>query len=174
MAIYQLDEHTPQIPDSAWVADSAQVMGQVSLGERSSVWFNTVLRADNEALVIGDETNIQDGSELHCDPGKPLHIGRGVTVGHNVMLHGCTVGDGSLIGIGAVILNEAVIGKNCLVGAGALVTEGKVFPDGSMILGSPAKVVRALTPEQIEGLQRIAQGYVRNAERFRRGLKKIA
>ena len=174
MAIYQLDEHTPQIPDSAWVAESAQVIGRVRLGERSSVWFNTVLRADNEALVIGDETNIQDGTVLHCDPGKPLHIGNGVTVGHNVMLHGCTVGDGSLIGIGAVILNEAVIGKNCLVGAGALVTEGKVFPDGSMILGSPAKVVRALTPEQIEGLQRIAQGYVRNAERFRCGLKKIA
>jgi carbonic anhydrase/acetyltransferase-like protein (isoleucine patch superfamily) len=174
MAIYQLDEHTPQIPDSAWVADSAEVMGKVKLGERASIWFNTVLRADNAELVIGDETNIQDGTVLHCDPGKPLRIGNGVTVGHNVMLHGCTVGDGSLIGIGAVVLNEAVIGKNCLVGAGALVTEGKVFPDGSMILGSPAKAVKQLSPEQIEGLQRIAQGYVQNAERFRRGLKKIA
>ena len=129
MAIYQLDEHTPQIPDSAWVADSAEVMGKVKLGERASIWFNTVLRADNAEMVIGDETNIQDGTVLHCDPGKPLRIGIGVTVGHNVMLHGCTVGDGSLIGIGAVVLNEAVIGKNCLVGAGALVTEGKVFPD---------------------------------------------
>ncbi|MDI9331949.1 MAG: gamma carbonic anhydrase family protein [Alphaproteobacteria bacterium] len=174
MAIYQLDEHTPQLASEAWVADSAEVMGQVSLGERASVWFNTVVRADNEAITIGPETNIQDGTVLHCDPGKPLHIGRGVTVGHNVMLHGCTVGDHSLIGIGAVILNGAVIGKHCLVGAGALVTEGKEFPDGSMILGSPAKAVRQLTPEQIEGLQRIAQSYVQNAARYRRGLKKIA
>lgn len=174
MALYQLDEHTPELAAGAWVADSAEVMGQVSIGERASVWFNTVVRADNEAITIGAETNIQDGTVLHCDPGKPLHIGEGVTVGHNVMLHGCTVGDHSLIGIGAVILNEAVIGKNCLVGAGALVTEGKAFPDGSMILGSPAKAVRQLTPEQIEGLKRIAQGYVRNAERYRQGLKKIA
>jgi carbonic anhydrase/acetyltransferase-like protein (isoleucine patch superfamily) len=174
MALYQLDEHRPQLAEGAWVADSAEVMGQVRIGERASVWFNTVVRADNEVITIGAETNIQDGTVLHCDPGKPLHIGQGVTVGHNVMLHGCTVGDHSLIGIGAVVLNEAVIGKNCLVGAGALVTEGKTFPDGSMILGSPAKAVRQLTPEQIEGLQRIAQGYVQNAERYRRGLKKIA
>lgn len=174
MALYQLDEHSPQIAEGAWVADSAEVMGQVRIGARASVWFNTVVRADNALIDIGAETNIQDGTVLHCDPGKPLHIGQGVTVGHNVMLHGCTVGDHSLIGIGAVVLNEAVIGKNCLVGAGALVTEGKTFPDGSMILGSPAKAVRQLTPEQIEGLQRIAQGYVQNAERYRRGLKKIA
>jgi carbonic anhydrase/acetyltransferase-like protein (isoleucine patch superfamily) len=174
MAIYQLDEHSPQLAEGAWVADSAEVMGQVRIGARASVWFNTVVRADNALIDIGAETNIQDGTVLHCDPGKPLHIGQGVTVGHNVMLHGCTVGDHSLIGIGAVVLNEAVIGKNCLVGAGALVTEGKTFPDGSMILGSPAKAVRQLTPEQIEGLQRIAQGYVQNAERYRRGLKKIA
>ena len=174
MALYQLDEHSPQLAEGAWVADSAEVMGQVRIGARASVWFNTVVRADNALIDIGAETNIQDGTVLHCDPGKPLHIGQGVTVGHNVMLHGCTVGDHSLIGIGAVVLNEAVIGKNCLVGAGALVTEGKTFPDGSMILGSPAKAVRQLTPEQIEGLQRMAQGYVQNAERYRRGLKKIA
>jgi carbonic anhydrase/acetyltransferase-like protein (isoleucine patch superfamily) len=174
MALYQLDEHSPQLAEGAWVADSAEVMGQVRMGARASIWFNTVVRADNELITIGAETNIQDGTVLHCDPGKPLHIGQGVTVGHNVMLHGCTVGDHSLIGIGAVVLNEAVIGKNCLVGAGALVTEGKTFPDGSMILGSPAKAVRQLTPEQIEGLKRIAQGYVQNAERYRRGLKKIA
>ncbi len=174
MALYQLDEHSPQLAEGAWVADSAEVMGQVRMGERASVWFNTVVRADNELITIGAETNSQDGTVLHCDPGKPLHIGQGVTVGHNVMLHGCTVGDHSLIGIGAVVLNEAVIGKNCLVGAGALVTEGKTFPDGSMILGSPAKAVRQLTPEQIEGLKRIAQGYVQNAERYRRCLKKIA
>ena len=174
MALYQLDEHTPQLAQGAWVADSAEVMGQVRIGERASIWFNTVVRADNEVISIGAETNIQDGTVLHCDPGKPLHIGQGVTVGHNVMLHGCTVGDHTLIGIGAVVLNEAVIGNNCLVGAGALVTEGKTFPDGSMILGSPAKAVRQLTPEQIEGLKRIAQGYVRNAERYRQGLKRIA
>ena len=142
MAIYQLDEDIPQIAASAWIADSAEVMGRVHVGERSSVWFNTVIRADNESIRIGDESNIQDGTVLHCDPGKPLNIGRGVTVGHQVMLHGCTIGDGTLIGIGAVVLNQAVIGKNCLVGAGALVTEGKEFPDGSMILGSPAKAVR--------------------------------
>ena len=174
MALYQLDEHTPQLAQGAWVADSAEVMGQVRIGERASIWFNTVVRADNEVISIGAETNIQDGTVLHCDPGKPLHIGQGGPVGHNVMLHGCTVGDHTLIGIGAVVLNEAVIGNNCLVGAGALVTEGKTFPDGSMILGSPAKAVRQLTPEQIEGLKRIAQGYVRNAERYRQGLKRIA
>ena len=173
MAIYQLDQDTPQVDDSAWIADSAEVMGRVIVAERASVWFHTVIRADNERIEIGAESNIQDGTVLHCDPGKPLQIGRRVTVGHNVMLHGCTIGDDSLIGIGAVVLNEAVIGKNCLVGAGALVTEGKVFPDGSMILGSPAKAVRQLSPQQIEGMQRIAQGYVRNAERYRQGLKKI-
>ena len=174
MAIYQLDEDIPQIAASAWIADSAEVMGRVHVGERSSVWFNTVIRADNESIRIGDESNIQDGTVLHCDPGKPLNIGRGVTVGHQVMLHGCTIGDGTLIGIGAVVLNQAVIGKNCLVGAGALVTEGKEFPDGSMILGSPAKAVRQLSPEQIEGLKRFAQGYVKNAERYRLGLKKMS
>ena len=116
MAIYQLDEDIPQIAASAWIADSAEVMGRVHVGERSSVWFNTVIRADNEIIRIGDESNIQDGTVLHCDPGKPLNIGRGVTVGHQVMLHGCTIGDGTLIGIGAVVLNQAVIGKNCQIG----------------------------------------------------------
>lgn len=174
MAIFQLDDHIPQLAEGAWVADSAQVMGQVYMGERASCWFTTVVRADNDRITIGAETNIQDGTVLHCDPGQPLQIGRGVTVGHQVMLHGCTVGDHSLIGIGAVVLNGAVIGQHCLVGAGALVTEGKVFPDGSMILGSPAKAVRQLSPDQIAGLQRIAQSYVLNAQRYRQGLKKIA
>jgi carbonic anhydrase/acetyltransferase-like protein (isoleucine patch superfamily) len=174
MAIYQLEEHSPQLADGAWVADSADVMGRVTLGQRASVWYHSVLRADNAEILIGNDTNIQDGSVLHCDPGKPLHIGDGVTVGHQVMLHGCTVGDNCLIGIGAVVLNDAVIGKNSLVGAGSLVTEGKVFPEGSMILGSPAKVVRQLTPEQIAGLKRMAETYVEKAEMHRRGLKKIA
>lgn len=173
MTIYQLDEHTPQVHPTAFVADSAQVVGRVTLGEGSSVWFNTVIRADNEPMTIGAGSNIQDGSVLHSDTGFPLSVGARVTVGHQVVLHGCTVGDESLIGIGAVVLNGAKIGKHCLVGAGSLVTEGKEFPDGSMILGSPAKVVRQLTPEQIDGLRRSAQHYIANAQRFQTGLKKV-
>ena len=173
MAIYQLDADSPHIPDSAWVADSAQVMGRVVMGEDSSVWFGAVVRGDTDTIRIGRRSNIQDGSVLHADQGMPLTIGENVTVGHQVMLHGCTIGDGSLIGIQAVVLNGARIGKNCLVGAGSLVTEGKEFPDGSMILGSPAKAVRQLSPEQIQGLARSAQGYVDNAKRFKAGLKKI-
>jgi carbonic anhydrase/acetyltransferase-like protein (isoleucine patch superfamily) len=174
MAIYELDGQAPQLAKGVWIADSAQVIAQVTLEENVSVWFGTVIRGDSEQIRIGRGTNIQDASVLHADEGVPLTIGENVSVGHKVMLHGCTVGDGSLIGIGAVILNHAKIGKNCLVGAGSLVTEGKEFPDGSMILGSPAKVVRQLTPEQIAGLQRIAAHYVENAQRFRSGLKKIA
>lgn len=173
MTIYQLDEHTPQVHPTAFVTDSAQVMGRVTLGENSSVWFNTVVRADNEPMTIGAGSNIQDGSVLHSDTGFPLSVGERVTVGHQVVLHGCTVGDESLIGIGAVVLNGAKIGKHCLVGAGSLVTDGKEFPDGSMILGSPAKVVRQLTPEQIDGLRRSAQHYIANAQRFQAGLKKV-
>lgn len=173
MTIYQLDEHTPQVHPTAFVANSAQVVGRVTLGEGSSVWFNTVIRADNEPMTIGAGSNIQDGSVLHSDTGFPLSVGARVTVGHQVVLHGCTVGDESLIGIGAVVLNGAKIGKHCLVGAGSLVTEGKEFPDGSMILGCPAKVVRQLTPEQIDGLRRSAQHYIANAQRFQAGLKKV-
>jgi carbonic anhydrase/acetyltransferase-like protein (isoleucine patch superfamily) len=174
MAVYQLDALTPQISDTAWVADNAQVMGDVHMATDSSVWFSSVVRGDSATIRIGEGTNIQDGSVLHADVGIPLTIGKYVTVGHMVQLHGCTIGDESLIGIGAVVLNGAKIGKNCLVGAGSLVTEGKEFPDGSMILGSPAKVVRELTPEQIEGLRRSAQHYVTNKNRFKAGLKKIA
>jgi carbonic anhydrase/acetyltransferase-like protein (isoleucine patch superfamily) len=174
MALYELDGIAPQVPDTAWVADSAQVIGRVEMGEHSSVWFGTVIRADHlEPIRIGRATNIQECCVLHADPGKPLTLGDNVTVGHKVMLHGCTVGDGSLIGIGAVVLNNARIGRNCLVGAGALVTEGKEFPDGSLIVGSPAVVKRALSPEQIEGLQRSASIYVANAQRFRKGLKQV-
>jgi carbonic anhydrase/acetyltransferase-like protein (isoleucine patch superfamily) len=174
MAIYELDGVTPKISDSAWVADSAQVMGQVALAEDASVWFGVVIRGDTDAIQIGKRTNIQDLSVLHADVGMPLTIGDDVTVGHKVMLHGCTVGDGSLIGIGAIVLNGAKIGKGCLVGAGSLVTEGKEFPDGSMIMGTPAKVVRQLTPEQLQGLLTSAAHYVDNARRFRTGLNKVA
>ena len=173
MPLYQLDDKVPQIADRAWVADSAQVIGDVRLAEDASIWFHATLRGDNDPITIGEGTNIQDGSVLHTDAGVPLTIGRHVTVGHMVMLHGCTIGDESLIGIGAVILNGARIGRHCLVGAGSLVTEGKEFPDGSMILGSPAKVVRMLTPEQIEGLRASARHYVDNARRYATRLKKL-
>ncbi len=173
MALYELDGLTPQLADTAWVADSAQVMGNVTLAADSSVWFGVTVRGDTETIAIGQGSNIQDGSVLHADVGMPLVVGDNVTVGHKVMLHGCTIGDESLIGIGAIVLNGAKIGKNCLVGAGSLVTEGKAFPDGSMIMGSPAKAVRQLTPEQMEGLRMSARHYVDNAQRFRHTLKKI-
>ncbi len=173
MAIYQLDEHMPDVADTAYVADSAEVIGRVTLGADVSVWFNAVLRGDSDTLTIGAGSNIQDGAVLHADHGFPLVLGQNVTVGHQVMLHGCTVGDESLIGIGAVLLNGSRIGRNCVVGAGALVTEGKVFPDGSLIVGAPARVVRALTPEQIDGLKASALHYVNNGRRYASGLKRI-
>ncbi|WHZ10967.1 MAG: Protein YrdA [Burkholderiaceae bacterium] len=174
MAIYALDGVAPRVAASAWVADNAQVMGNVDLAEGVSVWFGVVIRGDTETITIGRGSNIQDLSVLHADVGLPLVVGENVTVGHKVMLHGCTIGDESLIGIGAVVLNGAKIGRHCLVGAGSLVTEGKEFPDGSMILGSPARAVRKLTPDQIAGLKWSAEHYVENARRFRAGLKKIA
>lgn len=173
MAVYEVDGKTPQVDSTAWIADSAQVMGHVTLGPDASVWFGCVLRGDTESMTIGEGSNIQDLTVMHADHGLPLTIGKHVTVGHKVMLHGCTIGDESLIGIGAVVLNGARIGKNCLVGAGSLVTEGKEFPDGSMIMGTPAKVVRQLTPEQIEGLRLSAQHYIDNARMFRATLKKL-
>ncbi len=174
MALYQLDSHLPRIADSAWVADSAQVIGNVELADNASVWFGVEIRGDTETIRIGCGSNIQDCSVLHADHGKPLTIGANVTVGHKVMLHGCTIGDGSLIGIGAIVLNGAKIGKGSIVGAGALVTEGKEFPDGSMIIGSPAKAVRELTTEQQAHLELSALHYIENARRFRDGLKKIS
>jgi carbonic anhydrase/acetyltransferase-like protein (isoleucine patch superfamily) len=174
MAVYELDALKPEVADSAWVADNAQVMGDVVMGPHSSVWYSSVVRGDSDKITIGEGSNVQDGSVLHADVGMPLTLGKHVTVGHMVQLHGCTIGDESLIGIGAIVLNGAKIGKNCLVGAGSLVTEGKEFPDGSMILGSPAKVVRQLSPEQIAGLRRSAQHYIDNAQRHKLGLKKIA
>lgn len=174
MAVYEVDGMLPQIAESAWVADSAQVMGDVVLGDEVGIWFGVVVRGDTATIRVGARTNIQDQSVLHADVGMPLTIGAGVTVGHQAMLHGCTVGDDSLIGIGAIVLNGAKIGKGCLVGAGALVTEGKEFPDGSMIIGSPAKAVRQLTPEQLQGLRDSADHYVGNARRFQASLHKIA
>jgi carbonic anhydrase/acetyltransferase-like protein (isoleucine patch superfamily) len=173
MAIYELDGVCPRIAANAWVAGSAEVMGNVELADDASVWFGVVIRGDTEVIRIGRGSNVQDGSVLHADIGKPLTIGDNVTVGHKVMLHGCTIGDGSLIGIGAVVLNGAKIGKGSIVGAGALVTEGKEFPDGSMIIGSPAKAVRELTESQQQGLKLSAEHYIENANRFRNGLHKI-
>ena len=167
MALYELDGIAPQLGASAWVADSAQVIGNVVLGDDANIWFGVVIRGDTETIRVGRGSNIQDASVLHADVGMPL------TVGHKVMLHGGTIGDGSLIGIGASVLNGAKIGKHCLVGAGSRVTEGKEFPDGSMILGSPAKAVRQLSPEQIGALERSARHYVENAERYRQSLKKV-
>jgi carbonic anhydrase/acetyltransferase-like protein (isoleucine patch superfamily) len=173
MALYRLDDRVPRLQAGAWVADSATVVGDVDLGEDASVWFGTILRGDSALITIGRRTNVQDGSVIHADEGVPATLGDDVSIGHLVMLHGCTIGDGSLIGIGAVVLNHARIGKGCLVGARSLVTEGKSFPDGSLIMGSPAVAVRTMSAEQIAGLGRIAEHYVANARRFRAGLTKI-
>ena len=173
MTIHRLGDRVPRIDAEAYVAPGAQLIGLVELHARASVWFNAVLRGDTEPIVVGAGSNVQDCAVLHTDPGCPLTIGQNVTIGHQVMLHGCCIGDETLIGIGAVVLNGARIGKHCLVGAGALVTEGKEFPDGSLILGSPAKVVRMLTPEQIEGLRASAQHYIENARRYRSSLQRL-
>ena len=173
MALYQLDDFQPAVAATAWVADSAQVIGNVTLGDHTSVWFGVVIRGDTSTISVGKGSNVQDNSVLHADHGMPLVIGEGVTVGHQVMLHGCTVGNNCLIGIGAIVLNGAKIGNNCLVGAGALVTEGKEFSDGSMIIGSPAKAVRILSLEQIQGLKMSAESYIANARRYKTGLKQL-
>ena len=170
MAIYELDGTAPELGPGAWVADSAQVIGAVAMGPGASVWFGAVVRGDTETIRIGENSNIQDLSVLHADVGKPLSIGRNVTVGHQVMLHGCTIGDNSLIGMGAIVLNGARIGRNSLVGAGALVTEGKEFPDNSLIVGSPAKVIRTLDDAAVAKLRGSAAHYVANGKRFREGL----
>lgn len=173
MAIYQLGEHAPDIDASAFVADSANLIGKVTLEANASVWFGVTIRGDNERITIGENSNIQEGTVMHTDMGYPLTLGKEVSVGHQAMLHGCTVGDGSLIGIQAVILNGAKIGKGCLVGAGALVTEGKEFPDNSLIIGTPAKVVRTLTEEDLLRLRDNAANYVERGKLFKAQLKKI-
>ena len=165
--IYTLGERAPVFEGGGhFVADNAAIIGSVRVGDRASIWFNCVLRGDNDWLTIGARSNIQDGSVLHTDPGLELVVGTGVTVGHKVMLHGCAIGDNSLIGIGSTVLNHARIGRNCIVGAHALVTEGKEFPDGSLILGAPAKVVRELDDTEIAQITASAEIYVNNAARF--------
>jgi len=173
MNIYALGDKTPRLPsaDEYWIAPNAVVAGDVILGRNASVWFGAVLRGDNDPITIGENTNIQDGSVLHSDPGAPLNIGRDVTVGHMAMVHSCDVGDNTLIGIGAVILSRAKIGKNCLIGAGALIPEGKEIPDNSLVVGAPGKVVRQLTPEQVGFLTASAHHYVENWKRYVRDLR---
>ena len=173
MSLYALDGIAPELPADGdfWVAPGARLSGRIILEAGASVWFNAVLRGDNEAIVVGTGSNVQDNCVCHTDLGFPLTIGPECTVGHAAILHGCTIGAGSLIGMGATILNGAVIGSGVLVGAGALVTEGKSFPDGTLVVGRPAKVVRALTAEEIERLRQSAANYRRNMARFRDGLR---
>ena len=173
MTLYALDGVSPEIDATAWVAPSGQVIGNVRLGAGASVWFGAVLRGDNEPITVGEGTNIQENTVCHTDMGYPLSIGRDCTIGHRAMLHGCTIEDESLIGMGATVLNGALIGRNCLIGACALITEGKEIPPGSLVLGSPGKVVRALSDEEIAGLQRSAAGYRVNARRFAAGLQDV-
>lgn len=170
--LYRLDELRVQLRgDGHFVADTAALIGNVILEAHASVWFGAVLRGDNEPITIGTGSNVQDGVVMHTDPGFPLTLGANVTVGHMAMLHGCTVGDNSLVGINAVVLNGARIGRNCLIGAGALVPEGREIPDGSLVIGSPGKVKRELTPDEIAGLSRSAEGYVAKAQRYLAGLR---
>jgi carbonic anhydrase/acetyltransferase-like protein (isoleucine patch superfamily) len=173
MAIFKIGTHTPNVDASAYITDSASVIGNVHLAANTSIWFGAALRGDNELISIGEGSNVQECAVLHTDMGYPLVVGKNVTIGHQAMLHGCTVGDGSLIGIQAVVLDGAVIGKNCLVAAGALVTSGKEFPDNSLIMGSPAKAVRELTQEQINDIQRGVTTYIERAAYFKQQLKRI-
>jgi carbonic anhydrase/acetyltransferase-like protein (isoleucine patch superfamily) len=173
MAIYQLGEHAPLIDPSAYVADSANLIGKVTLEANVSIWSGATIRGDNERITIGANSNVQEGVVMHTDMGFPLTVGASVTIGHQAMLHGCTVGDGSLIGIQAVVLNGARIGKGCLVGAGSLVTEGKQFGDNMLIVGSPARAIRELTPEDVARLQGSAASYVERGQLFKSSLKKI-
>jgi carbonic anhydrase/acetyltransferase-like protein (isoleucine patch superfamily) len=173
VAIFKLGDDAPTIHETAFVAESATIIGKVTLGENVSVWPGAVIRGDNDRIVIGERSNVQDGAILHTDAGFVLEIEAHVTIGHQAMVHGCTVKEGSLIGIQAVILNGAVIGRNCLVGAGAVVTEGKVFPDNSLILGAPAKVVRELGPADIERIRNTTAGYVERRGHFKANLVRI-
>tara|TARA_Y100000385_G_scaffold69375_2_gene69505 strand:- start:351 stop:872 length:522 start_codon:yes stop_codon:yes gene_type:complete len=173
LPIYSLDGVRPDIADNAYVAPSAQIIGNVKMAYHSSVWFGAVIRGDNDLIEIGARTNIQDNSVLHTDPGIPLIIGDGVIVGHQVMLHGCKIGENTLIGIGATILNGAEIGKNCIIGAHSLITEGKVIPDGSMVVGSPGRIIKSLTEQHFQMLRINSEVYVANAKRFNQNLIKI-
>ncbi len=173
MTILALDGIAPELPGEGryWIAPTASVIGRVRLALNASVWFGAVLRGDNEWIVVGENSNVQDGCVMHTDMGSPLTIGRNCTIGHQAMLHGCTIGDNSLVGIGAIILNNARIGRNCLIGAHALVPEGKIIPDNSLVMGAPGKVVRELDAEAAARLGKSAEGYVRNWQRYAKGLK---
>jgi len=173
MPIYRYGERVPSVHESVFVAPNASVIGSVVLSENVSVWFGATIRGDNDVITLGKNSNVQEGAVLHTDPGIQLTVGENVTIGHQAMLHGCTIGDGSLIGIQAVVLNGAVIGKGCLVGAGAVITERKVFPDRSLILGSPARVARQLTDEDVEKLMKSAQSYAERRAQFLSNLKEI-
>lgn len=173
MAIYRFDEVAPSIAATAWVAPSAVLVGRVVLADAASVWFGAVLRGDNEPIVVGARSNVQENAVLHTDIGFALTLGADVTVGHQAMLHGCTIGDGSLVGIQAIVLNAARIGRDCLIGAGALVPEGREIPDRSLVLGSPGKVVRSLTDDEVARLRHSADNYVAKAARFAAGLQRI-
>jgi len=175
MAIYAIGDAKPILPPEGeyWIAPNAQVMGDVKLEKNASVWFGAVLRGDNELITIGENSNVQDGSVLHTDPGSPLTIERDVTIGHMVMLHGCTIGAGSLVGIGSIILNNTRIGKGCLIGANTLIAEGKDIPDYSMVLGAPGKIIRTLDKEMAEALRLSSDHYVQNWKRYASGMKRL-
>jgi carbonic anhydrase/acetyltransferase-like protein (isoleucine patch superfamily) len=173
MTLYALDGRSPTIAEDTWIAPDANVIGNVTLEEAASIWFGCTLRGDNELILIGAGTNVQENTVMHTDPGCPLTIGAGCTIGHKAMLHGCTIGDNTLVGMGATILNRAVIGRNCLIGAGALITEGKDIPDNSLVVGSPGRVIRTLDEAAIEGLRESARHYQRNMRRFRAGLTPV-
>lgn len=173
MTLYALKDTAPTVDETAWVAPDANVIGNVVLEPLSSVWFGCTIRGDNEQITVGKGSNVQENCVFHTDPGCPLTIGENCTIGHKVMLHGCTIGDNALIGMGATVLNGVKIGKNCLIGAGALITENKVIPDGSLVMGAPGKVVRDLDDAAIAGLKASALHYKENAARFRRDLKPV-
>ena len=175
MALHILDGIAPELPaeGSCWIAASADVIGRVRLERNASIWFNAVLRGDNELISVGEGSNVQDGCVLHTDMGSPLTVGKHCTIGHKAMLHGCTIGDNTLVGIGSIILNNAVIGKNCLIGAHSLISERKVIPDNSLVMGSPGKVVRELDAEAIARLSAAAASYVRNWQRYAKGLRSV-
>ncbi len=174
MPIYALNEITPKLPDEFyWIAPGAVLIGNVEVRSGAGIWFGTVIRGDNEPIIVGENSNIQENCVLHTDPGYPLTIGAGCTIGHKAMIHGCTIGDNSLIGMSATVLNGAKIGKNCLIGAGALVSEGKEIPDNSLVVGMPGKVVRELDETAVAGLRRSAETYMKNARRFAGELREI-
>lgn len=173
MTIYSLGEFTPEIDPHAWVAPNATIIGKVSIARNVSIWWNCTLRGDIEQIIVGENTNIQDNCVLHTDPGIVLNIGRDVTVGHRAILHGCTIGECTLIGMGATLLNRSAIGKNCLIGANTLIPEGKVIPDRSLVVGSPGRIIRELTHEEVAHLGDSAARYVANGQRYQKELKEI-